>query len=62
MADKAGDGQGTRASGRSLISWADPTARDVDIIMATVDREIWYPTSGPGKELDDDDEAGTHLA
>ena len=62
MADEAGDGQGTRASGRSLERWADPAARDVDIITAKVDGEIWYPTSGPGKELDDDDEAGTHLA
>ena len=34
----------------------DPTARDVDVITATADREIWHPTPGPGKELDDDDD------
>ena len=41
MADEAGDGQGTRTSGRSLKRWVDPTAKDVDIITATADREMW---------------------
>ena len=70
MADEAGDGQETRTSGRSLKRWLDPTARDVDVITAMVDREIWrrqtekygdgwHPTPGLGKELDDDEKRET---
>ena len=44
MADVAGDGQGTRTSGRSLKRRVDQTARDVDVITATADREMWPRT------------------
>ena len=40
MADEAGGGQGTRASG-VFKRWVDPTAKDVDIIKATADGEMW---------------------